>query len=80
MGVYGPHTKVKCLLKALIFGTCKKNITYSQMRFQLYQSHSLILFSKTLVFQKTDFSNFAQKNMKTAKFKDPREKGLDFPF
>ena len=42
MGVYGPHTQVKRLLEALIFGTCKKNIImYSQMRFQLYQSHSL---------------------------------------
>ena len=42
MGVKGPHTQVKCLLEALIFGTCKKNIImYSQMRFQLYQSHSL---------------------------------------
>ena len=42
MGVYGPHTKVKCLYKALIFIICKKNILmYSQMRFQLYQSHSL---------------------------------------
>ena len=38
--VYGPHTQVKCL--ALIFSTCKKNIImYSQMRFQLYQPHSL---------------------------------------
>ena len=42
VGVYAPHTQVKCLLKALIFGTCKKNIIiYCQMRFQLYQSHSL---------------------------------------
>ena len=42
VGVYGPHTQVKCLLKAFIFGTCQKNIIiYSQMRFQLYQSHSL---------------------------------------
>ena len=42
MGVYGPHTQVKCLLKAFISGTCKNNIMiYSQMRFQLYQSHSL---------------------------------------
>ena len=40
MGVYGPHTQVKCLLKAFIFGTCKKNIIiYSQMGFQLYQSN-----------------------------------------
>ena len=38
MGGYGPHTQVKCLIS----GTCKKNIiTYSQMRFQLYQLHSL---------------------------------------
>ena len=37
-----PHTQVKCLLKAFIFGTCKKNIIiYSQMGFQLYQQHSL---------------------------------------
>ena len=43
MGVYGPHTKVKCLFKALVFHTCEKNIIiYSQMRFQLYQSHRLI--------------------------------------
>ena len=42
MGVYGPHTQIKWLLKALIFHTCKKNILiYSQMRFLLYQSHSL---------------------------------------
>ena len=42
MGVYGPHTQFKCLLEAMIFGTCKKNrIMYSQMRFQPYQSHSL---------------------------------------
>ena len=42
MGVYGPHTQVQCLLKAFIYGTCKKNIIiYSQMGFQLYQSHSL---------------------------------------
>ena len=35
-------TQGKCPVKALIFGTCKKNIiVYSQMRFQLYQSHSL---------------------------------------
>ena len=41
--VYDPHTQVKGLLKALIFGTCKTNmIIYSQMRFQLYQSLSLI--------------------------------------
>ena len=42
MGVYGPHTQVKCLHKAIIFGTCKNNIIiYSQMGFQLYHSHSL---------------------------------------
>ena len=42
MGSYGRHTQVKCVFKALISGTCKKNIiTYSQMRFQLYQLHSL---------------------------------------
>ena len=42
MGVYGPHTQVKCLLKAFKFDTCKKNIIiYSQMGFQLYKSHSL---------------------------------------
>ena len=40
--VYGPHTHVKCLLKALIFGTCEKDIImHSQMGFQLNQSHSL---------------------------------------
>ena len=52
--VYGPHTPVKCLLKALIFGTCEKDIImhsqmgfqlniimHSQMGFQLNQSHSL---------------------------------------
>ena len=40
--VYGPHTQVKCLLKALIFGTCEKDIImHSQMGFQLNQSHSL---------------------------------------
>ena len=42
MGIYGPQTQVKHLLKALIFLTCKQNlIIYSQMRFQLYQSHRL---------------------------------------
>ena len=41
MGVCGPHTQVKCVFKALIYGTCKKNRTYSQMIYQLYQSHSL---------------------------------------
>ena len=36
VGVYGPHTQVKYLFKALIFLTCKKNILiYSQMTFQL---------------------------------------------
>ena len=40
--VYGPHTQVICLLKALIFGTCEKDIImHSQMGFQLNQSHSL---------------------------------------
>ena len=40
--VYDPHTQVKCLLKALIFGTCRKDIImHSQMGFQLHQSHSL---------------------------------------
>ena len=40
--VDGPQTQVKYLFKASISGTCKKNITsYSQMRFQLYQSQSL---------------------------------------
>ena len=40
--VYGPHIQVKCLLKALIFGTCEKDIImHSQMGFQLNQSHSL---------------------------------------
>ena len=39
---YGPHTQVKCLLKALIFGTCEKDIImHSQMGFQLNQSYSL---------------------------------------
>ena len=42
MSIYGRHTQVKYLLKALMFSTCKKNIIiYSQVRFQLYQSHSL---------------------------------------
>ena len=42
MGVYGPHTHIKRLFKALIFLRCKQNIfIYSQMRFQLYQSHRL---------------------------------------
>ena len=42
VSVYGPHTQVKCLLKALIFGTCRKDIImHSQMGFQLNQSHSL---------------------------------------
>ena len=31
--VYGPHTQVKRLFKALVFLTCKQNISiYSQMR------------------------------------------------
>ena len=51
MGVNGPHTQFKCLLEALIFGTCKKNIImYSQMRFQLYQSHSLTVMGLNLLF------------------------------
>ena len=25
-GVYGPYTLVKCLLKTLIFGSCKKDV------------------------------------------------------
>ena len=42
MGVYGPHTQVSHLFKALIFLTCKQNIIiHSQMKFQLYQSHRL---------------------------------------
>ena len=42
MGVYGSHTQVKCVFKAFVFGTKKKNIKmYCQMGFQLYQSHSL---------------------------------------
>ena len=42
VGVYGPHTQVKLLFKALVFFTSKKNIIiYFQMRFQLYQSHRL---------------------------------------
>ena len=42
VSVYGPHTQVKCLLKALIFGTCRNDIImHSQMGFQLHQSHSL---------------------------------------
>ena len=42
VSVYGPHTQVKCLLKSLIFGTCRKDIImHSQMGFQLHQSHSL---------------------------------------
>ena len=42
MGVYGPHTQVKFLLKAYICGTSKKNILiYSQMIFHLYERHSL---------------------------------------
>ena len=42
VGAYGPHTHDKSLPIALIFGTCIKNLLiYSQMRFQLYQSHSL---------------------------------------
>ena len=40
--IHGSHMHVKCLLKALVFGTWKKNILiYSQMRFQLYQLHTM---------------------------------------
>ena len=28
VGVYGPHTQVKCILKALIFGTRKTKYEY----------------------------------------------------
>ena len=42
MGVYGPYTRVKYLLKAKILGTYKKNILiYSQMIFHLDERHSL---------------------------------------
>ena len=42
--VYCPHIEVKCLVKALIFAYVKKNILiYSQMRFQFYQSHGMIV-------------------------------------
>ena len=42
VSAYGPNMQGKCLFKALIFGTCKKNILiYSHVRFQLYQSHSM---------------------------------------
>ena len=42
MGIYGSITRVKCLFKAMVFHTCEKNkFIYSQMRFQLYHSHSL---------------------------------------
>ena len=42
LGVNGPHIQVKCLFKALIFGTFRKNIyIYSHMRFNLYILHSL---------------------------------------
>ena len=37
MGVYGPHTHIKCLFKALIFVT-PKIIIHSQRRISLYQS------------------------------------------
>ena len=38
--IHGSDIHVKCLLKALVFGTWKKNILiYSQMSFQLYQVH-----------------------------------------
>ena len=40
VGVYGPHTQG--IFKAFIFGTCTKNILiYSQMRFELHQTHSM---------------------------------------
>ena len=33
-GVYGKQTQIKCLIKALIFDTCKNNtLIYSQVRF-----------------------------------------------
>ena len=32
LGAYGPHTYVKCLLKALIFGNCKNNILMYEFR------------------------------------------------
>ena len=42
MDFYGPHKQVKHLFKAFLFLTHKKNIIiYSQMIFQLYQSHHL---------------------------------------
>ena len=42
MGVLDHHTQVKCLFKAWTFGPCEENILkYSQMKFQLYQSHSM---------------------------------------
>ena len=38
--VIGPHTQLKCLLKALIFGTCEKNILlYPQMRYHIDERH-----------------------------------------
>ena len=44
VSVYGPHTHVKGLLKGLIVGTCRMNtIIYSQVKFQLYQTHILII-------------------------------------
>ena len=45
--IHGSHIHVShtCLFKALVFLTCEKNIIiYSQMRFQLYQSHRLKAF------------------------------------
>ena len=42
MGIYGPHTWVKCLLKAKFWSTYKKNILiYSQMIFHLDERHCL---------------------------------------
>ena len=30
MGVYGPHTQFKCLLEAMIFGTCTEELRLSE--------------------------------------------------
>ena len=40
-GSYGPHTQVKCQLKALTYGTCKRNIMYSQNEDMVNKPHSL---------------------------------------
>ena len=40
VALYGLHTQIKCLPKALIL-VGKKNTIYSQMGFQLSHSHSL---------------------------------------